>query len=451
MILYTFSKISVVMNRQILKILKKNRSIVISGSGWSFRTFYALYHGFLFITNDRKLLDELTSSTIVNFIIEDKKSEKKYITGKGRVEILGSPLNYKVERGILLFKVPEYTSLLNDDNSIIVKIVPEGDVQFYDLSEGYRVITDLVDINVLKEDINPMKKYFYALRPWSLQMSVADIVLGALISPYFNILKLILSAIAVVLLQAGANLLNSFFDFRSGVDKPINVAPSSSRVLVDNLIPLRYYMLYMFLVMGTGISLGAYLILLYPRVLIIGVLGIIAALTYSIPKYGLKWLALGDLAVFLIWGPGIVLGSYILQGGSLSPGPLFLSTGLGLIVTAVLHSNNWRDIKSDSAQGVKTIAYFLGQRGSMIYYLALIWSSFVFIGISVIYDAKLLPLLGSFLTMPWAIKLTKIALDEKNWKRMILDALTAQFQSLHMYFSLIFLIGYIIVLHLIFH
>ncbi|MBP1357010.1 MAG: hypothetical protein JZD40_00750, partial [Sulfolobus sp.] len=73
-----------------------------------------------------------------------------------------------------------------------------------------------------------------------------------------------------------------------------------------------------------------------------------------------------------------------------------------------------------------------------------------FIGFSAVVDSRLIPVLGSFLTLPWAVRLTKIALDNKNWKRNILDALTGQFQSLHMYFTIAFLVGYIIVSRLLF-
>ncbi|MEM3966020.1 MAG: hypothetical protein QXP79_05450, partial [Thermoplasmata archaeon] len=95
---------------------------------------------------------------------------------------------------------------------------------------------------------------------------------------------------------------------------------------------------------------------------------------------------------------------------------------------------------------VKTVAIILGEKGSMLYYIFLIWISFPLFLLAVYYNPNFFPILGSFLTIPWAIKLTKIALNKRNWNRNLLDIKTASFTALHLYFSVGFLIVYMLVI-----
>ena len=216
--------------------------------------------------------------------------------------------------------------------------------------------------------------------------------------------------------------------------------------MVDNILSPKKDLFYIIVLIIISAIIGLYLLILKPIIWPFIVLAIITGLLYGIPKIGWKWQALGDFAVFLAFGPGIFLGSYMLQGGTIRISEILISISLGFIIVAILHANNWRDMEDDRISNVKTVAIILGEKGSMLYYIFLIWISFPLFLLAVYYNPNFFPILGSFLTIPWAIKLTKIALNKRNWNRNLLDIKTASFTALHLYFSVGFLIVYMLVI-----
>jgi 1,4-dihydroxy-2-naphthoate octaprenyltransferase len=64
---------------------------------------------------------------------------------------------------------------------------------------------------------------------------------------------------------------------------------------------------------------------------------------------------LGELAVFMVWGPLMVGGSYYVLTGSVDFAPMLVSAPIGLLVALVLLANNLRDVEYDREVGVETI------------------------------------------------------------------------------------------------
>jgi 1,4-dihydroxy-2-naphthoate octaprenyltransferase len=116
--------------------------------------------------------------------------------------------------------------------------------------------------------------------------------------------------------------------------------------------------------------------------------------------------ALGDLAVFLDFGLLGAAGTWVAPTGSFS-GCRSVDGPHGPLVIAILHANNWRDIPSDGARRVTTVAGLLGDRGSFAYYGFLIFGPFAI-------DAALIALprlTGARLTpMPLTFGLVLLAL-----------------------------------------
>ena len=104
-------------------------------------------------------------------------------------------------------------------------------------------------------------------------------------------------------------------------------------------------------------------------------------------------------------------------------------------------------MKDDKEAGVKTVALYLGDKGSLIYYVFLIWASYPLFISAVLIEPRLFPILGALLTIPWAVRLTRIARNGKNMKRNLLDMLTASFTSLHIYFSVAFLAVFLAIMY----
>lgn len=441
------------MENKVLSLLRKGRTMVVSTTGealWSAKVYYALEGGIVFLVEKGSLtLKNIQKNDNVVFTI-DFDTPDLFIQGTGKVTVLGEPKEFHKERGALLYKVPEDTLFVKSGHVLIARLSPDN-VRFSDFTAQPKK----TDNNFKPEELTEKKtfRYFRAMRPWSFQQSVTSLIFGALLafqvsfSYRFNLYLLILSVAALILVHGAFNAYSDYFDFTLKTDKPEGMGSAGARVLIDRLIPTNKFLYFTTSIFVVGLAIGIYLIVLRPMIIPYVIVGLVAGLLYGLPKFGWKRIALGDLAVFLAFGPGIFLGSLVLQGGQVGVPQLLISFSLGMIIVAILHGNNWRDIKDDREAGVKTVALYLGDRGSLVYYVALIWASYPLFVAAVVMEPRLFPILGALLTIPWAVRLTRIARNAKNMKRNLLDMLTANFTSLHIYFSVVFLAVFLAVIY----
>ena len=165
--------------------------------------------------------------------------------------------------------------------------------------------------------------------------------------------------------------------------------------------------------------------------------GVAIGVFYSWGPFELKFFALGDLAVFTNFGVLGALGAWTVQTGSVSWVPAVWAVPIGLLVAGILHANNWRDIQSDTAGGIRTIASLLGDRGSLYYYAFLLFFPYLFVvgwaAFSLITDlAPRMPLasLLVFVSLPLAIKFFRRGLGRKSAESpldfLALDGATGQ-------------------------
>ncbi|MGC8615346.1 MAG: prenyltransferase, partial [Thermoprotei archaeon] len=232
-----------------------------------------------------------------------------------------------------------------------------------------------VEEKVEPEELNaPSRlKYLKALKPWTFQQTVASAVIATLLAPSVNYYLFAVSVVLLLLAHSTFNMMNDYFDYMSSLDKPKNMGSMGSRVLVDRLIELRTYKIYMTTFLLASLAGGLYLVHLRPAVWPYFAIGLVAGSLYSVPRVGWRWIALGDLAIFMTWGPGIFLGTYVLQKGSIGIPVILIAVALGMLVLAIAHINNWRDMADERAAGVVSVASILGDRASLLYYMVMIW------------------------------------------------------------------------------
>jgi 1,4-dihydroxy-2-naphthoate octaprenyltransferase len=156
----------------------------------------------------------------------------------------------------------------------------------------------------------------------------------------------------------------------------------------------------------------------------------------------LKYNALGDFAVFMNFGVLGTLGAWVIQTGTFSWIPVVWSVPIGLLVIAILHANNWRDIEGDSKGKIKTVAMLLGDKGSLVYYKALLITPFavIFFFMAAPYFIDIgemampLSFIIVFLSFPGALGLIKKTearfVPERVMEFLALDGSTAQFNTL---------------------
>jgi 1,4-dihydroxy-2-naphthoate octaprenyltransferase len=388
-----------------------------------FEELYAVDTGFIFISKH-------SYSGTVNFKIHKKDME---IEGSGKIYNHGNAATAHVERGIILYKNPEKTYMVSDPSARIYKIIPNR------ISvDGMDYSTDI--FNNIKEKQHPFIK---STRPWSFQQSIAAVLLGTVLAIHINIIYFVLSLGAVVLAQGSFNIINGYYDYRSGNDTLASM--TSTRVFIDKIIDEKRALLISIAMLAIAGLIGIYLTYYNPLLSIFLLIGVIAGIVYSLPKYGFKRLALGDLSIFIIWGPGIMLGSYILQGGIINLPVLLISFSIGILTANIVHGNNWRDMKDDSTNHVKTVSTLLKNRGSEIYYLSLLWIPYFLLFIAYITSHMYYPVLAAFITLPMAFRISTYVIKQKQKYLDILDAITAKFT---MVFAFSSFIAYAIVYYL---
>ena len=230
-----------------------------------------------------------------------------------------------------------------------------------------------------------LKEWVAATRYWSFPVSSMPVIAtfaylfskGMLPLEWRSLLVFVLSVLGVIVLHSAGNLLSDWADYRSGVD-------SEQAYAVPNLVfghfqPVEYLRMSIVLfVLGCLIGVGVVL-LSGPAVLLVGAAGVLLTVLYSFLKYH----ALGDLDIFIIFGILTVLGSTAAATGAIVWDALVLSVPLGIITVSVLHANNTVDIETDGAAGIKTFAMLLGAKASSILYRVYMVLPFLCIVVSV--------------------------------------------------------------------
>lgn len=255
------------------------------------------------------------------------------------------------------------------------------------------------------QEWSAVSKWLYAFRPKTLPAAVAPVIVGtasAVADGRFSLLPALSTATGALLLQIGVNLANDYFDFVKGVDTSERIGPI--RVTQSGLIPVSRVKASMTLSITLAAIIGVYLVKIggWP-ILVIGIASILSALGYSGGPYPLASHGLGDLFVFVFFGPVAVCGTYYIQALELKSMPVLTSIPVGLLITAILVVNNLRDIETDQKTGKYTLAVFLGYRGAINEFIALIVISFALLPfywlVGLLSGAGLLPLL----TAPFAV------------------------------------------------
>lgn len=176
--------------------------------------------------------------------------------------------------------------------------------------------------------------------------------------------------LGVLLLQVAINLYNDVSDYRKLIDLP--GTPGGSGAFHQGWFTPRQVLQAARIALIAGILLGVPALLRLPKeVLFLGGLGAIGALLYSHERFGLKYHALGDIAVLLLCGPVLTAGFSLAAFGSLLPAYGAIGLFLGLLACALLHVNNLHDIHFDRSRGAATLAVRIGFRRSQTLLYAL--------------------------------------------------------------------------------
>ncbi len=290
--------------------------------------------------------------------------------------------------------------------------------------------------------------WWQACRPFSLTVSFSPPLLAAILAARFggvrvSVLNVFLTLTGCMAAHVASNMVSDCQDFRRKVDRPGTFG--SSGVLVSGLMTPGQLLAGGVVLYAVAALIGLYYLLTHPAWPML--LGLVAAggilgLFYTVPPFEFKYHALGDVAVFLAFGPLMGLGAWVVHTGSFSWLPVLTLIPVGFLVDAVLHGNNLRDIESDGEVGVRTVPGHIGVRNSQVMYFLLVGGAYLGI-LVLVFFARRLPwtALAVFLTLPLAFKLTGKVAAKGNLERAVFATIDAETGQLHLAFSLLLALG----------
>jgi 1,4-dihydroxy-2-naphthoate octaprenyltransferase len=281
------------------------------------------------------------------------------------------------------------------------------------------------------------------VRPFSFTASVLPVSVGGAIAlsqgrmhwPLF-----IAALLGALGLHIGTNVINEIYDVRHGIDSI--TSPRMSMAILKGRISERDA----FVVAWSGFILalltGIFLVLHrgWPIVLL-GLIGFIGGYFYTAPPFQYKYRALGLPLVFLLMGPLMVAGSYFAVTGAFDQNLLIVSLPVGLLVTAILHGNEWRDVAEDTRHGFTTFSAQVGREAAHWVYVMLVLGAYVAVGLAVMVGAlPKLALLTLFSLPLMALILRDAERGAEGHLRAIamIDLMTAR---LHSAFGVLLLVG----------
>lgn len=219
----------------------------------------------------------------------------------------------------------------------------------------------------------------------------------------------LMTLLGTISLHAATNLINDYYDVKSGVDtQEVSTAQYRPHPLVEGKLEAGQVRIAAFSLYGLSALIGLFLAATCGWALLwVGLIGAFASLTYTAPPLKYKYSALGEISVFLVWGPLMVAGSYFVQRQMFSVNAFWISLPFGLLVALVLLANNIRDITHDHDKGILTLAIVLGRRNGLLLYATLVLLSYLAIVLMSFFGPLYRWSLIVLLSLPLALRLLR--------------------------------------------
>ncbi|MFC0308883.1 1,4-dihydroxy-2-naphthoate polyprenyltransferase [Gallibacterium trehalosifermentans] len=224
------------------------------------------------------------------------------------------------------------------------------------------------------------KMWFETARPKTLPLAIASIVTGSALAyhhQHFNGMVALLALLTATLLQIVSNFANDYGDHIKGSDTEERIGPL--RGIQQGVISFAQLRIGLILVTAASMVSGLALIFVACQTwndviafALLGVLAIIASITYTVGKKPYGYMGLGDLSVFIFFGLLGVGGTYYLQAHQVSSSMFLPAMMSGFLAVAVLNINNLRDVEQDKKAGKNTLIVRIGAKYGCYYHVVLL-------------------------------------------------------------------------------
>ena len=263
-----------------------------------------------------------------------------------------------------------------------------------------------------QEESSVIKIWLKEIRIPFLLLGIILVILGSVvawsINNIFDWYLFILTLFGVLFIHMGANVVNDYFDYKTGTDninRDLTPFTGGSRVIQDGGLKPKsvYHGAILFALIG--IVIGFYLVYLrgWP-VLLLGVIGVFCGYFYTEPRINLVSRGVGEIIAGFNFGPIIVLGAYFVQVQRFALEPFMAGLIMGLLGTTILWVNEFPDYNADKRSGKITVVVRLGKRRATYGFMALLILTYSITIFAILF--KLLPMISLVVlcTIPIAYK-----------------------------------------------
>jgi 1,4-dihydroxy-2-naphthoate octaprenyltransferase len=218
--------------------------------------------------------------------------------------------------------------------------------------------------------------WFKETRPQFLVLTFVLIFLGTTVAwfdGFFNTFDLILSLVGLLLLHISVNVLNDYFDYKSGLDQQAVRTPFSggSGILPAKLLDPGAVLTFGIICFWLAVPIGVYFVLAKGWLLLpLLAAGAICVLLYTPRIAKLGW-GMSEIAAGLGMGTLPVLGAYFVQTETYTWHALIAAVPSGILVANLLLLNEFPDVEADRNVGRKTMPIMLGKDMASKIYIAL--------------------------------------------------------------------------------
>lgn len=285
-----------------------------------------------------------------------------------------------------------------------------------------------------------LKTWFMASRPFSFTASVIPVVVGTLLAAVdaFSWWKALLALAGSILIHAGTNYVNDYFDHVKGADGPDSLGVGG--VIQRGQATPRQVLAAGVLSFAAGSVIGLVLCAVSDWSLLwLGLASVLAGFLYTGAPVHLAYIGLGEVTVFIFMGPVMVLGAYFVQVERWDWEPIVVSLPIAFLVTAILHANNLRDIESDRKHGKRTVATAIGRQAANKEMYLLLAGAYISLIAAAVVGALPWPALVALATLPMVRPVVTVVRTATNPRKLNL-ALFGCVQ-LHMRFGALMALG----------
>jgi 1,4-dihydroxy-2-naphthoate octaprenyltransferase len=235
-----------------------------------------------------------------------------------------------------------------------------------------------------EREMDAVSRWLLVTRASVIPMTITSAAIGGLLAiraPETSWICFALAVVGLILAHAANNMINDYFDMESGVDSDEYVrAKYAPHPVLSGLVSKRGLILA--IAVTNLVDLGILVYLTDARgwpVAAFALLGLFISVCYSAPPLALKRRGLGELGVFLVWGPLMAGGTFFVTTGDFAPWVLVASLPYAILVTAVLIGKHVDKLEADCAKGIRTLPVLLGAERALFLNQLLMSSFFLFV------------------------------------------------------------------------